>query len=474
MIYPPIHKYMEHASPTSIYFRSLPLLADHFKAQISIKEEGVTILLQPANYDIPMLLPYLFPAYALVNPMSAEQILAYLRSLPTTLSLPTKTLLVIDEHSSPLMVTLRPLLFTTHETHLSEPVLLAKDLPRNLSVCIILSRTLIEGHTSEAPLSILRQHHIHSIKTASINESVRSKTPYIIDLSCLGKRVIIEIMSRILAGNPHQEPLMKMGVRGLTHRDIQRFVSATNPISLSSALYNLVFYSHTRIPEVALPQLSSDTDTLYQLIRSFLAASLRDPRVDTTASRSSSLSYINLRLVRNLVSHIPSAHVFLLSSTRRLRTKRNLNQIYMEAVESGISPTIILAWLYDYIYAAYHTVEQIGHFCECASAVCSMSDRLPTYSSGFIVQVAWVVHELCVLKFTKERPLPQIMRRLSSFCPFRQSSVRCIDSLGAHEQYPGLCSNLSTLSLTAGHLEKQSAHSNNTNFNCSDESELTS
>ncbi|KAE8303907.1 hypothetical protein GL50803_0010766 [Giardia duodenalis] len=461
---------MEHLSPTTIYFQSLSLLADHLRAQIRIKDKGVTILLQPATYDIPKILPYLFPTYTHVTPVSAEQVLDYLESLPTALSLPTKTLLVIDEHSSSLMLKIRSFLFTSYETHASGAVFLTKDLPQNLSVCIILSRALIERQASDTQVSILNQYHIYSIKTASVGEPLRHRVPLVIDLGWIGKKAITDLIFNMLTRDPRHEPAIKMGERSLSHRDIQRFVSATNPISPSSALHNFVFYVSTPLREAALPQLSSETDTLYQLMRSFFSASLRDPRADMTTSRSSALHYISLRLVRNLPVHIPSAHAFFFLSTKRLPTKRNLNQIYLDALQSDISPNTILSWLYDYIYDVYHTADQIGHFCECVSALYSTSDRLPTYTSAFSLQVAWIVHELCVLKFTKLHSLPQTMRRLSSFCPPRQPSVKRINSLDAHEQYAHLHNNLDVLSAPIEHLKEKSGHSDSPDS----ESELTS
>ncbi|EFO63356.1 Hypothetical protein GLP15_3944 [Giardia lamblia P15] len=461
---------MERLSPTTIYFQNLSLLADYFRAQIRIKDEGVTILLQPATYDIPKLLPYLFPTYIHVSPMSAEQVLDYLKSLPTILSLPAKTLLVIDEHSSSLMLKIRSFLFTPYETHMSGTVLLPKDLPQNLSICIILSQALIERQASNAQVSILNRYHIYSIRAASVSESLRHRVPLVIDLSCIGKKAITDLIFNMLARDPHHEPAIKIEERGLAYRDVQRFISATNPISLSSALHNFVFYFRIPLRNTALPQLSSDTDTLYQLIRSFFSASLRDSRADRTASRDSALHYIGLRLVRNLPVHISSAHAFFFLSTKRLPTKRNLNQIYLDALQSDISPNTILSWLYDYVYDVYHTVDQIGHFCECVSALYSTSDRLPIYTSAFSLQVAWIVHELCVLKFTKSHSLPQIMRRLSSFCPPRQSSIKCINSLSAHEQYTCLHNNLDLLSIPIEGLQKKNGHSNNSDS----ESELTS
>lgn len=431
-------------------------------------------MIQPATYDIPKLLPCLFPTYVCINPPSPEQLFDYLKSLPATLMLPVQTLLIIDEYSSPLMVKIRSFLFTAHETHSHGSVLLAQNLPKNLSICIILSRTLIEGSASDTTLSILKQYHIHSIKSALLAESLQHRVPLVVDLNCMGKKAITNMIFNILSGDLCQEPTVKMGVKTLSHRDVQQFVSSTNPTSLSSALYNFIFYSYTSRSRVILPELSNETDTLYQLVRSLFSASLQDPRADITASRSCALFYINLRLVRNLHVCAPPTYAFLLSSTRRLCTKRDLTKIYMNALESNITPSVILAWLHDYIYSVYYTVDQIGHFCECASAVYSTSDRLPLYSSAFSMQVAWIVYELCVLKFTKSYPLPLRMNRLPSYHPSRQSSIRRIDLLGTHEQYSGLCSILNNFSELGKYPGESSNHYNRTHSNSDSDSELTS
>lgn len=462
---------MEHISPTTIYFQNLHLLADHFKAQIKIKEGGVTIIIQPATYDIPRLLPYLFPTHVCINFESPEDVLEYVKSLPETFAYPVQTLLIIDEHSSPLMTKIQSILFYAHEVHLFGPVLLTKNLPKNLSICIILSRTLIEGHAFDTPLSILKQYHIHAIKSASIPVSLQHRVPLVLDLNCMGKKAMTDMIFRILYGDPQQEPTIKIGVKASSHHDVQQFISITNPISLSSALYNYVFY-YTHRNKIKLPRLSNEIDTLYQLIRSLFSASLRDPHIDTTALRTCAFSYINLRIVCNLTVCIPTTYAFLLASTKRAHTKRDLNMIYTNALDSDITPRVILSWLYEYIYSVYYTIDQIGHFCECVSAVYSISDRLPAYSDAFSMQVAWIIHELCVLKFTKSYPLPLKMHRLSSYCPSNRSSIRYTDSLNAYEQYHNLCDLLNKPSESSKHL---GGGNNNSSITASNsDSELTS
>lgn len=306
----------------------------------------------------------LIPSHVIIYPQSSYQALRYLEGLSAPLTRPT--ILCIDECTTFTANKLQQLLFVTSP----DGTLLMKKLPTNLFVYICIYRTLLESTTQ----TLLTQRQLSLVK-----QSTNSNSPSLIELPRPSLKDLSTTLYTLLEeGREGAEPPCKLSY--IPYEACYLYVKNNDISSIWAAATNFLFYHPLHITG---NHATTARPPFIQLIRSFLTSSYDDTDLLLIFGNNKNMMMAieaNKRLSLNYLRGTTISFDDLLL-TPYIPLKRQVLDMYDEAISQGISSQTVVRWLYDYIYDAYNHPAALRYLLDMFSFLTSISghyyDNLP-------------------------------------------------------------------------------------------------